>query len=928
MGIFRYCILLLTCIVPLHVFAATERTIEVNVSYTPPKNSSLSHVGYKLYQEGQEICQADTSLPVTCTFVTEDGTYNFAITALYNDGSESLPSPDFPFTIGDSSSVPDTPTNETEDDAPNAGEEPADSTAPEGSHKICYTIEDQNTSQDISGYRMYLNDYLLCDIPSPSTSTLCCYADPLTTTMTFAVSHYDAAGTESDKSNFLTLDPAEFANLFRTTALTFNWEYTDGETNAGGFQLYFNDVVLCETSVSTARTITCEATGLARENVFKIAAIDSTGTATLFSNLIVYSYSTSNTAEDTTTEPSDTSELQALLTSTPGSGTAPLTVAFDATASTGDISSYNWNFGDGSSATGATVTHAYSSVGIYTASLTITDTSSTSHTTDVEITVEESTTPTNELPVAVVASSTALGDAPLSVTFDGSASTGRSTLNYRWEYGDGSIGSGIITAHIFPTAGSYTAQLKVTDSEGLTDTASTPVLVTESETMNTAPTAAISATPTSGETPLAVTFNGSGSTDADGNIELYKWIFGDGSVGTGATVIHTYTAEGLYTATLQVQDNLGAWSSTVSKTVTATSEVTNESLIYEVGEVEITTDWIRVQLESTFSAPVVIAGPPTRNNNEPAFVRIRNLSADSFEIRLQEWDYQDGTHPTELVNFIVAEQGIITLGDGAQLEIGQFTGSSVGKTVTFEQNFSDDPVVLTSVLTANDLSPVIDHVENISKKGFVYTLDPGSVDTNGYREETVGYIAWSQSKGNEAGMSYEAAIIPRVSKKGKATNFNTKFVDLPFIFAGIQNRSSSNSSILRVSELTAADVTLSLTEENPTNRRFIFIKEDAGYIAIGATTIQESSSADAIAEDSTDLKKIIFTWVFPDSTENIIGFRAYLNDQMIGETLESTDRQMECLTEIMDGSTFTMSVLYSDGTEIEFSNDLLYDTAR
>jgi PKD repeat protein len=73
--------------------------------------------------------------------------------------------------------------------------------------------------------------------------------------------------------------------------------------------------------------------------------------------------------------------------------------------------------------------------------------------------------------------------------------------------------------------------------------------------------AVISATPASGVTPLAVSFNGTGSTDSGGTITSYSWNFGDGATGSGATVSHTYTATGTFTATLTVTDNLGATAS-------------------------------------------------------------------------------------------------------------------------------------------------------------------------------------------------------------------------------------------------------------------------------------------------------------------------------------------------------------------------------
>ncbi len=77
-------------------------------------------------------------------------------------------------------------------------------------------------------------------------------------------------------------------------------------------------------------------------------------------------------------------------------------------------------------------------------------------------------------------------------------------------------------------------------------------------TENQPPTAVALASPVSGTAPLTVTFDGTGSTDPDGTIVGYSWLFGDGTTGAEPTVTHTYTSTGTFTATLTVTDNQGA----------------------------------------------------------------------------------------------------------------------------------------------------------------------------------------------------------------------------------------------------------------------------------------------------------------------------------------------------------------------------------
>lgn len=87
---------------------------------------------------------------------------------------------------------------------------------------------------------------------------------------------------------------------------------------------------------------------------------------------------------------------------------------------------------------------------------------------------------------------------------------------------------------------------------------------------SSSPIASATASPlTGGGGHLTVNFSGTGSVDPAGNALLYAWSFGDGATGGGATVSHTYSAIGTYTATLTVSDGQGGVGvSTVNITVT------------------------------------------------------------------------------------------------------------------------------------------------------------------------------------------------------------------------------------------------------------------------------------------------------------------------------------------------------------------------
>ena len=182
--------------------------------------------------------------------------------------------------------------------------------------------------------------------------------------------------------------------------------------------------------------------------------------------------------------------------------------------------------------------------------------------------------PPNQAPVAAFDATPASGEAPLLVTFDASASydPDDDPMYYSWDFGDGSVGSGVTAGHEYESEGSFTVVLTVGDPDGASDVATGSIAV---EAANQQPVAAFSATPASGAAPLAVALDASGSNDPDGDPLFYAWDFGDGSVGSGVTASHEYASQGSFSVVLTVSDPDGA-SDTESHAVQVTAPPESE----------------------------------------------------------------------------------------------------------------------------------------------------------------------------------------------------------------------------------------------------------------------------------------------------------------------------------------------------------------
>ena len=262
-------------------------------------------------------------------------------------------------------------------------------------------------------------------------------------------------------------------------------------------------------------------------------------------------------------------------------GEVPLTVSFDASGSTSEvspISDYEWDFdGDGSFSEtdngedtfqgSETAQFTYTTPGSFDAAVRVHVSAGLSADATVNI---APTTVSNLAPTASIVADVSSGVLPLGVNFDasGSSDPDGSIVNYEWDFdGDGtydtSTGSSPFSGFVYETAGSFDPVVRVTDDLGAMDTASLSESGGTALDVNRAPVASILADVAGGNLPLTVNFDASGSSDMDGSIVSFEWDFeGDGTfdsnTGTVAFTSFEFNIAGSYDPTVRVTDNKGA----------------------------------------------------------------------------------------------------------------------------------------------------------------------------------------------------------------------------------------------------------------------------------------------------------------------------------------------------------------------------------
>ena len=224
--------------------------------------------------------------------------------------------------------------------------------------------------------------------------------------------------------------------------VTFTWDYST--TGAAGFVLYCGPSSgKYTTRVDVLNTVTYTIATLPEgaTSFCSVTAYDATKAESPHSNevgiLVQYSPPTVN------------------FSPSPTSGAAPLSVAFSNTTA-GSVTSWAWDFGDGTTSSVQSPTHVYSAAGNYTVVLTASGPGgSVSKTAATAISVGKPAAP-----VISFNASPTVGSAPLNVAFTNST-TGQVTT-WAWNFGDGTSSTLKSPSHTYNSPGSYSVILTAT----------------------------------------------------------------------------------------------------------------------------------------------------------------------------------------------------------------------------------------------------------------------------------------------------------------------------------------------------------------------------------------------------------------------------------------------------------------------------------
>jgi len=213
---------------------------------------------------------------------------------------------------------------------------------------------------------------------------------------------------------------------------------------------------------------------------------------------------------------------------------------------------WQWNFGDGGTATGRVVTHSFAP-GV-TAQVQLIVTADSSGVTCSDTVVK--TIAVHSLPTVYVAGDPNPSCVKVATNFFGTS--GQKIKSWQWDFGDGKFDTLQNPIHLYPDTGSYQVILHAVDTNGCANQNGTVYV----QKVDPAPTLNFSWD----IDPAAVTDNLRFTASGQGNVTSWHWDFGDGDTANIQNPTHSYSATGQYPVTLSIVVN-GLCTNSLTKTV-------------------------------------------------------------------------------------------------------------------------------------------------------------------------------------------------------------------------------------------------------------------------------------------------------------------------------------------------------------------------
>ncbi|CAM2069804.1 hypothetical protein SCOR_30795 [Sulfidibacter corallicola] len=142
-----------------------------------------------------------------------------------------------------------------------------------------------------------------------------------------------------------------------------------------------------------------------------------------------------------------------------------------------------------------------------------------------------------------------------------------------------------------------------------------------------------------------------------------------------------------------------------------------------------------------YENPVVLMKLNSANDSDPAHVRLRSVTYESFQYKIEEWDYQDGTHGEEIMSYMILEAGVHTLNNGLTLQAQTQSVDQDLETVRFAESFGATPVVFSQSQTTEGSSAIVTRQKSVSTSSVRVRVQEQEKGNGNHNDETVAVVS-------------------------------------------------------------------------------------------------------------------------------------------------------------------------------------------
>ncbi|SEO19154.1 Succinylglutamate desuccinylase / Aspartoacylase family protein [Halogranum amylolyticum] len=253
------------------------------------------------------------------------------------------------------------------------------------------------------------------------------------------------------------------------------------------------------------------------------------------------------------------------------------------------------------------------------------------------------------------------------------------------------------------------------------------------------------------------------------------------------------------------------------------------SVDYSAGMVTLDDYWQEFDVSDYYSHPAIVAPALSYNGRNPAHVRISGLTGSSFEARIEEWPYLDGSHTKAQAGYLMLNPGTYSTTNGRRIEVGRAQVNHEWESVSFENSFSTTPVLFAMPQTTAGSDPIVARIQNASPSGFQYRVQEQDAEraTEYHYEEVVSWMAFEPGRGSLGSRDYEANTTI-ADDSWQNIQFSRSYQNPTFI-ADVMSYNGWNSTTIRWRNLTSSGVDLFIEEEQSADKETRHRDETVSY---------------------------------------------------------------------------------------------------